>query len=154
MTSESSENRRREHRWPTNDDRLFVDAAWGHGAPISTDSDERSYRLPMAYKRAGDLLVQRASTDLADRRNIVYPALFCYRQSIELFLKCLIGRCSQRSEQAPNTHKLDRLWDIFEDLTRERGSQLIGHRRGETVGARRGAGAIGALHSRMRPRER
>ena len=43
----------------------------------------------MGYKRAGDLLVDQAATDVVDRPNVIYAALFCYRQSIELFLKRL-----------------------------------------------------------------
>jgi len=42
--------------------------------------------MPMGDKRAGDLLIDQAARDVVDRANVIYAALFCYRQAIELFL--------------------------------------------------------------------
>lgn len=74
-------------RWPRDEDRLFVESAWTYDAHIVRDPAERFYRMPMGYKRSGDILIDQASADMVDRANVIYAALFCYRQSIELFLK-------------------------------------------------------------------
>lgn len=78
--------------------------------------------MPMGYKRSGDILIDQASADVVDRANVIYAALFCYRQSIELFLKGLIERFdSEEVRSANNTHELSRLWERFEEILNERG---------------------------------
>jgi hypothetical protein len=103
-----------EVRWPKDSDHMFVEAEWPSDAQVTNDPAERFYRMPIGYKRAGDILVDRAKVDLADRPNIIYPALFCYRQSIELFLKRIVdefGNDDVRSQ--PKKHELDVLWKRF-----------------------------------------
>jgi hypothetical protein len=58
-------------RWPEDGDRLFVESTWAYGAHVVCDPAERFYRLPMGYRRAGDLLVKRAATDVVDRPNVI-----------------------------------------------------------------------------------
>lgn len=111
-----------ELRWPKEGDHMFVEAESPSDAHVTGDPAERFYRMPMGYKRAGDILVDRADVDLADRRNIIYPALFCYRQSIELFLKKIVdafGGADLRSQK--KTHDLDVLWKRFIQVAAERG---------------------------------
>jgi len=75
-------------RWPSRGDRLFVDA--GHRmdqAEIHSEADARSYFMTDGYKRAADLLVEKAIENRFERNRLVYPILFCYRQFIELSLK-------------------------------------------------------------------
>jgi hypothetical protein len=117
-------------RWPEDGDRLFVESTWAYDAHVVCDPAERFYRLPMGYKRAGDLLVKQAATDVVDRRNVIYAALFCYRQSIELFLKRLIEEFGQGEAYSPkNTHDLRLLWERFMGIVNERdSSQSIGLR--------------------------
>jgi hypothetical protein len=108
-------------RWPRNDDRLFARSSWAYDAFLTGDPNERFYRLPQGYKRAGDLLIEQASTNLADRPNVIYAALFCYRQSIELYLKRLIEAFGGGAPWS-DTHHLDRLWDRFVRIVDERSS--------------------------------
>ena len=112
-----------ETRWPKDADRLFVESAWAYDAPVVRDPGERSYRMPMGYKRAGDILIDQAAADVVDRRNTIYAALFCYRQSIEVFLKRLIEEFGDGNLYSPkNTHELSRLWERFMRIVNERAS--------------------------------
>jgi hypothetical protein len=110
-------------RWPQDGDRLFVASTWVYDAPVVRDPGERFYRMPKGYKRAGDLLVQQAGADVADRPNIIYPALFCYRQAIELFLKKIIVDFGGSDDSVlKNTHALDELWARFMRIVKQRDS--------------------------------
>lgn len=80
-----------ETRWPKEGDRLFAESVWGYGAPVVRDPGERFYSMPLGYKRGGDILINQAAVDVLDRPNVIYAALFCYRQFVELSLKHLIG---------------------------------------------------------------
>ena len=121
MTDDVSQAEELESRWPHDGDRLFLTTSWAYDAHIVRDPNERAYRLPMGYKRAADLLVERAATDVVDRANVIYPALYCYRQALELFLKGLIDEFgAQRSE---NTHSLRILWEQFAAIVKERGPE-------------------------------
>ena len=122
MNSDTPEAEDFESRWPKDGDRLFVESAWAYDAYVIRDPAERFYRMPMGYKRAGDILIDQASADVVDRRNIIYAALFCYRQSIELFLKTLIEAFGNGKVFSPrNTHELTRLWERFMCILNERG---------------------------------
>jgi len=57
---------------------------------------------------------------ILDRRNVVYAALFCYRQSIELYLKSLI---EEFGHGAKKKHGLMELWGQFVEALRERGME-------------------------------
>jgi hypothetical protein len=77
----------------------------------------------MGYKRAGDILVDRAIADLVDRHNIIYPALFCYRQAIELFLKRIVDAFGDENLRGKEKrHELDILWSKFRQLATNRGA--------------------------------
>jgi len=78
--------------------------------------------MPMGYKRAGDVLIDQAAASVVDRPNIIYAALFCYRQAIELFLKKLIDAFGTGKVYSPkNTHELSRLWERFMCIANEQG---------------------------------
>jgi hypothetical protein len=100
-----------ETRLPTNGDRLFIESDAFSESPLVTDPGERIYRLPLAYKRAADILVQQAAVDIIDNRNVIYPALYCYRHSIELHLKQLLNQFC--SNPTMNNHDLKALWNRF-----------------------------------------
>ena len=111
-----------EARWPKEGDRLFITSEWAYDAYVVRDPQERFYRMPMGYKRAGDILIDQAANDVVDRPNVIYAALFCYRQSIELFLKRLIEEFSQGKKWShKNTHELRILWKRFVWIVNERG---------------------------------
>ncbi len=112
-----------ESPWPKEGDRLFVESDWRYDAHLVRDPGERLYRMPLGYKRAGDILIDRAATDVGDRENVIYAALFCYRQSIEIFLKKLIDTFGEEQVPPKNTHNLSILWDRFMTIVRARGSE-------------------------------
>jgi len=118
MTDVISQTEDTERHWPRDDDRLFVTTSWAYDAYVVRDPSERAYRLPMGYKRAADLLVERAATDVVDRANVIYPVLYCYRQALELFLKGLIDEFGARRTE--NTHSLRSLWEQFAAIVKER----------------------------------
>jgi hypothetical protein len=127
-------------RWPRDGDRLFVASAWVYDAHVVRDPGERFYRMPLGYKRAGDLLIDQAATNVIDRSNVIYAALFCYRQSIELFLKKLIADFGHgREYSSKNTHDLSRLWERFICIVNERG-------RGETDGLSTAQRLVAEMH--------
>ncbi len=135
-----SETKDLDSRWPESGDRLFVASQWSYDAHIVSNPAERFYRMPMGYKRAGDVLIDQASSDIVDRSNIIYPALFCYRQSIELFLKKLIAEFGKGKVYTPkHTHELDRLWERFMCIVKERN-------RTDTVGIETAQRLVAEMH--------
>jgi len=129
-----------EARWPTDGDRLFVEFAWAYDAQVVRDPKERFYRLPMGYKRAGDILIDRAMVDVAGRSNLIYAALFCYRQAIELSLKRVIDEFGAgKVYSAKKTHELSPLWERFMYIVNERG-------RGETSGLAAAQKLVNEMH--------
>lgn len=116
-----SDNCDLESRWPRDEDRLFIESQWAYDGHIITDPGERFYRMPMGSHRAGDILINQAINDAVDRRNILYAALFCYRQSIELFLKKFINAFGKEKTYSPkHPHDLRRLWERFMCIVNER----------------------------------
>ncbi|MDB5352828.1 MAG: hypothetical protein JWN86_4075 [Planctomycetota bacterium] len=128
MRNDSPESEAFESPWPKDDDRLFLESAWAYDAHVVIDPGERFYRMPKGYKRAADILIEQAASNLADRSNVIYAALFCYRQSIELYLKKIIDMFGDGKVYSPkNTHKLSILWERFGCIVNERGgSESIG----------------------------
>jgi hypothetical protein len=114
-----------EDHWPRDGDRLFIEASWAYDAYVVRDPKERFYRMQMGYKRAGDVLIEHAGAHVVDRANVIYAALFCYRQSIELFLKRLIDEFGTKSYMPKNTHDLSVLWDRFMEIVKARGKEGI-----------------------------
>jgi hypothetical protein len=123
MSEDISETEDFESRWPKENDHLFIESAWAYDAHIVSDPGERFYRMPMGYKRAGDILIDQAATDVVDRPNVIYAALFCYRQFIELSLKRLIEKFGKGRVYKPrNTHDLSHLWERFMSIIDDRDS--------------------------------
>ena len=99
-------------RWPKAGDRLLSP---GHDAFLAKGHAERNYRLVQGYKRAGDILIQKALAERSDRDNLVFPALFNYRHYIELALKAIVeehGAFAEVSLGSKN-HNLPDLWQLF-----------------------------------------
>jgi len=79
-------------------------------------------------------------TDVVDRKNIIYAAHFCYRQSIELFLKRLIEEFGTgKTYRRKNIHELDILWDRFMEIVKERGRE-------RTIGLSAAQALIAEMH--------
>jgi len=117
-----------ESRWPGLGDSFFVKNGGTGVANVVSDPLERFYRMPIGYKRAGDVLICHALANRVDRDNVVYGVLFCYRQAIELFLKRNIDTFRNGKVYTPEyTHELRLLWERFVCITDERGlSESIG----------------------------
>ncbi len=128
MSTDTQESEDFESRWPQDGDRLFVESSWAYDAHVIRDPAERFYRMPMGYKRAADILIDQAATNVIDRPNVIYAALFCYRQAIELYLKRLIDEFGKGKVYSPkNTHELSRLWERFMCIVNERGRLYYRH---------------------------
>ena len=140
MSDDTPETEDFESRWPKDGDRLFIDSARVYDAHVVRDPGERFYRMPMGYKRAGDILIDQAIMDVVDRANVIYAALFCYRQSIELFLKKLIDTFGNGKVYSPKiTHELSDLWERFMCIVNERGSE-------ETIGLSAAQSLVAEMH--------
>ncbi len=99
-------------KWPQKGDRLISPS---RSLFLAEAADERNYRLLRGYKRAGDILVQSAYANRADRPNLIFPALFNYRHYIELALKSFIEEHGHLASVSLGTknHKLLSLWGMF-----------------------------------------
>lgn len=141
MNTDTQEPEGYESRWPKTGDRLFVESSWAYDAHVVRDPAERFYRMPRGYKRAGDILIHQAANDAVDRPDVIYAALFCYRQSIELFLKSLIdefGKGQVYSRKKP--HDLNRLWERFMCVANE-------HERGDSVALSAAQKLVAEMHA-------
>ena len=103
----------RPFRWPTVGDRLFTPSPHWHGnAVIAAHPHSRLVLMMNGYKKAGDVLVGRATDEMAERDVLVFPAIFNYRQFIELSLKYLLSTYGPAVGVPAvwNTHALTKLW--------------------------------------------
>ena len=108
-------------RWPKLGDRLFV---VGRDAMLAQDAPERTYRLTRGYKCAGDILIQTALEDAAQRHNLVFPILFCYRHYIEIALKDIIDQYAPIERK--KNHDLRELWVQFTRIAETYGNDMAG----------------------------
>ena len=106
-----------EDRWPQEGDSLFPKTERAIDIFIAGSADERLYRLPRGYKLAGDILIDGIAAGGIEKSSLIFPALFCYRQSLELFIKSILERFGQGVE---NTHNLKFLWTEFKQLADDR----------------------------------
>ncbi len=108
--------------WPRTGNRLFVQNCWKLDAEIATFRGERIYRMKNAFKNAADLLVIYTAENAHERRNLVWPIVFCYRQYIELALKDVIAEYGLQMLTVPKiepnwkTHKLKDLWVSYKQI--------------------------------------
>jgi hypothetical protein len=86
---------------------------------VATEPSERMYHLKNGYKMAGDILIgQSLEMNLAFRKKLIFPALFCYRHFIEMSLKSIIEQYGFLAElpQSRRYHLLRDLWSDFEHI--------------------------------------
>lgn len=110
-------------RWPRRGDRLFAPR---RDARFSEITGEQIYRLVRGHKEAGDALVEQARMglsgghpgDAASARNLINPAILCYRQYIELALKQIIRQHGPviGMDAAVAECDLATLWRYFREL--------------------------------------
>jgi hypothetical protein len=98
--------------WPSISDKAFVEARPFRGAWVANRADERLFRMIKGFHEAGDLLVSESEDDPRRAQNLIYPAIFAYRQALELRLKYLLVEFGPSAGQAPEfrTHDLKTLW--------------------------------------------
>ena len=99
--------------WPEKGDKLFTSGPdWWHNAFIHYRGDDW-YQYIAGYKRAGDILIAHAKDTSREHDYVVLPAVFLYRQYLELQLKQLIrdGKALlDESPDFPKIHDLGKLW--------------------------------------------
>lgn len=103
-------------RWPTAGDQAFVAADDPFdNANIVEDGFTRLVLMMDGYKQAGDLMVEKAADDRAERYALVFPIIFNYRQFLELSLKYQLATYGPRVDIKPNwkSHDLAVLWSEF-----------------------------------------
>jgi hypothetical protein len=76
--------------WPRPTDKAFVEVQAFRGAWTAKRTDERLYRMIKGFHEAGDLLVAESLAEPRRALDLLYPAIFAYRQSLELQLKYLL----------------------------------------------------------------
>ena len=98
--------------WPKLNDKAFVEARPFHGAWIAKRSDERLFRMIKGFHEAGDLLVSESKAEPRRALDLIYPAIFAYRQSLELQLKYLLVEFGPVAGEIPDfrTHDVKALW--------------------------------------------
>jgi len=96
-------------------DKVFVEARPFHGGWVANRADERLFRMIKGFQGAGDLLVSENQWDSRQALNLVYPAIFAYRQSLELRLKQLLWEFGPVAGETPDfrSHDLKSLWTRF-----------------------------------------
>ena len=104
---------------PSAEDRLFLTAEdWWNNACLHFLTDGWSL-YSMGYKDAADILVSQVEQEKHHQDTLIYPIIFLYRQYLELAIKDLIRDARKLldiNEPFPQTHSIDRLWDICIDL--------------------------------------
>ena len=106
----------REFRWPNAGDMAFVSADQPlENADLSADGFTRLVVLMEGYRKAADLMVEKAEAERCERDYLVSPIIFNYRQFVELSLKYIIATYGPLIDVAPNwrTHDLVSLWQDF-----------------------------------------
>ena len=90
-----------------------LDETWRDGALLGGMAEGGYDRLELAksYKFAGDILVEKALSG-AEPYELIYPILFNYRHSIELYLKIVV--------KSTNNHNIQRLVSELTEYTTAR----------------------------------
>jgi hypothetical protein len=99
-------------RWPKASDRTFLEAGAFQGAWVARSTAERIYRMTKGFHEAGDVLVAKTQTEPHKAQDLLSPAIFNYRQSLELRLKYLLMAYGPFAGEAPDfrSHDLNALW--------------------------------------------
>jgi hypothetical protein len=78
-------------RWPKKGDRPFRNAKdLEIAAPLPDERVMREVLMIEGFMCAGAALVDQATTERFRQNDLVYPAIYCYRHAIELWLKWLV----------------------------------------------------------------
>jgi hypothetical protein len=94
--------------WPRRGMRAFIETRPFGGAWLARRADERMYRMIKGFRAAGDLLIAECKAEPERAQNLIYPALFAYRQAMELRLKSILIEFGEKPKFS--THDLVDLW--------------------------------------------
>ena len=83
-----------------------VDESWTQGAMLGGMIGYGRRELADSYFMAGETLIVAVLEDKEEARSVINPILFLYRQSIELYLKCIV-------KVSTRTHSLSALLEGF-----------------------------------------
>jgi hypothetical protein len=102
----------RDADWPSLSNKAFVEVHSFRGAWTAKRTDERLYRMIRGFHDAGDVIVAESEAEPHRSLNLLYPAIFNYRQSLELHLKYLLMAYGPSAGEAPDFryHGLRNLW--------------------------------------------
>jgi hypothetical protein len=103
-------------KWPKFDQSLFKtedDFNWMNACIDSISNEEKFYIYAEGYREAAEIVFN--NLDSKDRYIdiLIYPIVFLYRQSIELFLKDIIitgNKIQCIPQEYPKNHILNKLW--------------------------------------------
>ena len=102
---------------PDDSRKFHIDMAPGHGD-----------RLAKGFKRAGDATLQAFVESFGRYRHLLLPALYCYRQFLELKLKHILSRINfsygTGDTAFPKIHNLETLWHCITAAFTEAGFKL------------------------------
>lgn len=113
--------------FPLKTDQLFVGDApdWTNTAVLNY-ATRKFYFYADGYFEAARVLVQNLANDKGTIDTLIYPIVFLYRQYIELRLKQMISGltfCNNGNRTFPQTHRIDRLWQVFLEEYRQAGNE-------------------------------
>ena len=100
--------------WPKRGDRLLRPGGYAQLLGFTLQSWKDIGLIAGGYKTAGDAIIERLVNHGRDD-GLVMPALFCYRNYMELALKSIIEvlrRIDDDGASYPRTHNLKKLWEI------------------------------------------
>ncbi|MGY2895498.1 hypothetical protein [Deinococcus sp. UYEF24] len=106
------------------------DTEWRHNAVLNYNADDwRTYAE--GYRQAAEIIVERMMNDVGLLDTLIYPAVFLYRQFVELSLKRLYREACKieniKYELQPN-HNLNFAWNrlrpVIEKISLESDSPL------------------------------
>lgn len=113
-------------RWPLAGD-IALGATPGNAqnASIAGNLEMRLYLMTDGYRRAADVLVDRAIAEKDDRDLLVCPIVFSYRHFLELSLKSQMAAYGTIVGVKANwrTHRLEKLWVPFKEMLDAYGNQ-------------------------------
>lgn len=99
--------------WPKRGDRLFDTE---NGA-LRVRNSGLHENITKGYKISGDILIECCAISGWRRDDILLPALFCYRQYLELKIKKIISRVDTGPPE--RIHNLKALWERLERVSVE-----------------------------------
>ena len=114
-----------EFRWPRKGDTLFTKSIdLQKNASLASDPRTRLILMTEGYKKAADLMVKHAASELSDRDFLAFPIIFNYRQFLELSLKYLLSTYGDHVGVNENwrSHNLVFLWSEVEKILDEFGT--------------------------------